>query len=331
MKKLLISMYVFLLICINLTAQFPPPAGQEGSTAIHADSSVFIDWASACTVDRGYLNIMEPESGFVSFGEEADATGNPDNIVLSLGDAGSAVLTFGIPLADGPGFDFAVFENSFSDDYLELAFVEVSSNGLDFQRFDAVSLTQTEVQVDAFGTLETGKINNLAGKYQMFYGTPFDLAELAGTPGLDIMHITHVRVTDVIGCIQDQFAFYDSQGNKINDPWPTPFPSGGFDLDAVGVIHNTSNAGIGVGFAGGFMIYPNPAYKNITVEVPKSLGVNHFDIFDIQGKLLTREQITGSINMRAIYVIDLEGYDSGLYFICLEAGSGRIVQKIIIR
>ena len=34
------------------------------------------------------------------------------------------------------------------------------------------------------------------------------------------------------------YASYDSQGNIINDPFPTPFETGGFDLDAIGVIHS---------------------------------------------------------------------------------------------
>jgi hypothetical protein len=36
---------------------------------------------------------------------------------------------------------------------------------------------------------------------------------------------------------ENNYASYDSQGHQINDPWPTNFPTGGFDLDAVGVIN----------------------------------------------------------------------------------------------
>ena len=55
---------------------------------------------------------------------------------------------------------------------------------------------------------------------------------------LDKDHITHVRIIDVIGNIDPEYATYDCQGNPINDPWPTPFASCGMDLDAVGVIHD---------------------------------------------------------------------------------------------
>jgi predicted metallopeptidase len=64
-----------------------------------------------------------------------------------------------------------------------------------------------------------------------------NLEELKNTAGLDVMHITYIRVIDVVGSINDAYARFDTANNKINDPFPTPFPSGGFDLDAVGVIN----------------------------------------------------------------------------------------------
>ena len=36
---------------------------------------------------------------------------------------------------------------------------------------------------------------------------------------------------------ENDYSRCDSQGHQINDPWPTNFPTGGFDLDAVGVIN----------------------------------------------------------------------------------------------
>ena len=80
------------------------------------------------------------------------------------------------------------------------------------------------------------EINNLAGKYESNYGTPFDLEELSKIPEIDVTKITHVRIIDVIGTLSNNYATRDSKGRKINDQYPTQFPSGGFDLDAVGVI-----------------------------------------------------------------------------------------------
>jgi hypothetical protein len=65
--------------------------------------------------------------------------------------------------------------------YLELAFVEVSSDGINYFRFPATSLTPTDNQVSNTAYMNAANINNLAGKYIGGYGTPFDLDELAGT------------------------------------------------------------------------------------------------------------------------------------------------------
>ena len=62
------------------------------------------------------------------------AQGSPYDVVC-LGRGGVITLTFDAPIRDGAGWDFAVFENSFSDTFIELAYVEVSSNGTNFTRF----------------------------------------------------------------------------------------------------------------------------------------------------------------------------------------------------
>jgi hypothetical protein len=229
------------MVPLCLAGPYAPPAGEPNSTAIHKDDPNFVAWATGVTIQRGYVDINEPGLGNVSYGNDSDALGKAEGDsydVISLGDGGTATVTFEYPITDGPGYDFAVFENAFDNTFLELAFVEVSSDGNNFFRFNSVSLTPTNTQVGSFGNLDTTNLHNLAGKYRQGYGTPFDLEELADVNSLlDINFITHVRIIDVVGCIKDEYASYDSLGNKINDPWPTPFSTGGFDLDAVGVIH----------------------------------------------------------------------------------------------
>lgn len=56
-------------------------------------------------------------------------------------------------------------------------------------------------------------------------------------PGLNLNSVTHIRIVDVVGSIDPLYATRDSLNRVINDPWPTFFETGGFDLDAVGVIH----------------------------------------------------------------------------------------------
>ena len=215
---------------------------QFASTGISASDPSFTGWATGVSnLTRGPMNIANPSLGLASYGSSSDALGAPDGSVVSLGDGGSITLTFDKPIMNGAGADFAVFENGFLSSglvFAELGFVEVSSNGTDFFRFAATSLTQTASQVAAFGTLDPTKIHNLAGQFPANQGTPFDLDELTGvSPLLDVNAVSFVRVVDVVGSLNDAYATYDSLGNKINDPWSTPFASSGFDLDAIGVIH----------------------------------------------------------------------------------------------
>ena len=235
-----------------LAGPYSPRSGTPGSTGIPADSPRFAGFATGvASITRGPQNLADPASPLATFGGPADAlgapAGSPDAVnggtsVVSLGDGGSIALTFDRPITDGPGPDLAVFENGFAlagaaSDYLELAFVEVSSDGQTFARFPAVSLTQTATQIGTFGTLDASDLNGLAGKDLTGFGTPFDLADLPAVAGVDPLHITQVRLVDVVGSIDPLYATLDSLGNAVNDPFATPFPSSGFDLDAVGVLN----------------------------------------------------------------------------------------------
>lgn len=224
-------------------------AGTAGSLAVaHTDPGI-AGWATGfADLVRGLAQIDTPAYGHASFGVGEYSLGavrreTQDDVydVVSLGDGGRITLTFSEPLGDGPGWDFAVFENGFAGSFLELAFVEVSSDGVNFFRFDAYSETPTATQIGSFGVIDPTNVRNLAGKYVGGYGTPFDLAELAGrSPLLDVHAITHVRVIDVIGTIDPAYASTDALGRIVNEPWPTPFATGGFDLDGVAVRHFAS-------------------------------------------------------------------------------------------
>lgn len=240
-------LFFLMLISSSVFSQgpFAPAAGQPGSTAIYKDSSIIVSWATGIEIYRGYVRIDNPSftyggSNLASYGYPSIALGAAQESsydVVSLGDGGYVILSFDRPIINGPGPDFAVFENSFSDSFLELAFVEVSSDGERFVRFPAISLTQTQTQVGGFGTIDPTNIHNFAGKYRQGYGTPFDLDDIVDSTDIDINNIRFVKIIDVVGIIDDQYCTYDSQGNKVNDPWPTPFNSSGFDLDAVAVIN----------------------------------------------------------------------------------------------
>jgi hypothetical protein len=233
------------------TPPYPPAADLPGSTAIPATSSAIHGWATGVVeLIRGPQQMGDDLLGAVTSGDPEDALGRADATsdspfsVVSLGDGGSITLRFSPAITNGPGFDFAVFENGITDGFLELAYVEVSSDGTHFFRFPSVSLTQTQTQINGddsngvFGALDPANLYNLAGKYRVGFGTPFELAELDGvSPDLDVTNVQFVRVEDVVGSLQPGFARRDSQGHVINDPWATPYSTGGFDLDAIGALH----------------------------------------------------------------------------------------------
>lgn len=213
-----------------------------GCTAIRYDSSIIAAWATGCVVERGPVDIVDPDGPRVRYGTDSMGIGPAGTITtnaVSLGDGGIATLTFAEPIRNVAGPDFAVFENSFNDNFLELAFVEVSTDGVRFVRFPATSLTPTDVQTGTNGSTDPTLINNLAGKYRIGYGTPFDLNELRDSAGIDINNINYVRLVDVVGTIDPLYATRDAKGRKVNDPYPTRdtiWASGGFDLTGVAVL-----------------------------------------------------------------------------------------------
>lgn len=323
---------IFFIIPIVLTTtlfgqSYAPAAGEEGSTAIKYDSTIFKAWATHVEVIRGWVDISDKTkeyggSNLASFGVPENAVGpvtSSTTDAVSLGDSGVAIVTFAKPIANGPGFDFAIFENSFSDVFLELAHVEVSSDGENYVRFPSHSETPTETQVGGFGSIDPTYINNLAGKYRVGYGTPFDLEELADSPDLDINNITHVKIIDVVGSIGEHGSV-DSHGNKINDPFPTPFDSGGFDLTGVGVIHEKDDVvGISNQHITGFNIYPNPTRNQLKV-----FGlVDSYTIYNLNGV----EVMT--FNNKNSNSIDISSLKSGIYFV--KPLSSSTVKKLIIK
>lgn len=169
--------------------------------------------------------------------------------VVSLGDLtaarisagsppGRITLKFAKPIRDLSGADFVIYENGFVSTnntggagiggvYAELAYVEVSADGVNFHRFNPVSLTPSPA--GGYGSVNPTDLYNLAGKHVNAYGdswgTPFDIAQTG------LGQITHIRLIDIPGSGD----FKDSSGNPVYDAWRT-FGSGGLDIEAVGSI-----------------------------------------------------------------------------------------------
>lgn len=314
-------------------AQYPPAAGFSGSTAIHKDSAIISGWATNCIVTRGFINIEDTLATFTiggntsnhAFsGEDSLALGYPFNAgAVSLGDGGSAIISFAKPIKNGEGPDFAVFENGFQSGvppylyFLELAFVEVSSDGEYFVRFPSFSITQDSLQIDSYGQINPEQIHNLAGKYVAGYGTPFDLEDLKDSTGININRVTHIRLIDVCGTINSGFASLDSEGRIINDPFPTAFASGGFDLAAIAAINFVDDEGVHNPDINTLLnIYPNPFVSgtSLVIELPmvKPFSLVEIAVFDISGKILCKTIAEINSDKKHILNINLK---PGLYFI----------------
>lgn len=326
--RLNILLWLCLFAVNSLHAQFAPAAGEEGSTAIAADDNQIANWAINCEVERGWQNIMLPDSGMVTNGVVENVPGVADNLVVSLGDGGMATVTFEYPVRNGEGWDFAVFENAFDDNFLELAFVEVSSDGEQFFRFPATSLTDITEQTPTFGLTDCTKINNLAGKYRGGYGTPFDLEELSEfSDQLDLEHITHVRIIDVVGSIDPEFGSMDADGRMINDPFPTLFPVGGFDLDAVAVIHQNIDLGTAdEAFLSSLVdVFPNPVNSGemLRLEYHEQLETDRIQL--INAASIVKKTWDG--RQQQLNVPDLPG---GIYFLWCSGEQGSFYKKIVV-
>ena len=316
--------FIFAVLNSVLIAQFPGPVGTLGTTAMYKDSSAFVAWGIQCKVTRGYQDKSNTSLGYATVGDSSMVTGKADGSIVSLGDGGIAVVTFSNPISNAAGYDFAVFENAFNDSFLELAFVEVSSDGINYFRFPPTSNLPTSPQYTNDASMDATKIDNLAGKYRSLYGTPFDLQELSGIPLLDINAITHVKIIDVVGSINTLYATYDKNNNIINDPWPTPFPSSGFDLDAVGIINETAVGISEYEQPAPFKIYPNPVSSEFRIWSSEHIEYGSIKIINSLGEELMR---TAFVNDTRTF--DVSNLKSGIYFICIETGKGKHVTKLI--
>ena len=215
---------------------YSPDPESVGSVAIDAfeDADMTLENPELVAWANAFLNYLPGPNvsqtwqtpwGALGPSDDTGYTGNTTTIV-TLGDGGSITLSFATSILDTDGFDLVVFENGISTTagrgFFELAFVEVSTDGIVFLRFPARSTTPTPTSPYLFLELDPTNVDGMAGKYPATYGTPFDFAWLGLTS------VSHVRIVDILG----NGATLDADGKPIFDPHPTS-GSAGFDLDAV--------------------------------------------------------------------------------------------------
>lgn len=329
MKNIFVTALLSAMMNTLFSQVFP-----HGTNAIHKDSSIIISWAVSAEVERGYINISDTsltytENGITSnkafYGNVINALGPADGTFVSLGDGGNIILQFNNPITNGEGYDFVVFENAFfsppnqyQSAFAELAFVEVSTDGINYERFPAISLQQTDSQVGSFQASDISLFSNFAGIYPVFYGVPFDLDDIPGII-VDKNLVRYVRIIDAVGCINPQYASYDYHGNIVNDPWPTPFASCGFDLDAVGVINQLTN--VSKDFFNDFIYYPNPVKEILNITALKSINL---EILDLTGKIFYSDY-----NISGHKQINLSNLYPGQYFLSIYSNNSKNIYKLI--
>jgi hypothetical protein len=294
-------------------------------------------------VERGYINISDTNFTYTQanvtsnrawYGDDDNALGKADGTHISLGDGGFAILTFDLPISNGVGADFAVFENAIfappNQDtilFAELAFVEVSSDSVNFFRFPAISHLQYETQIGTFGNVDYRLFENFAGQYPTFWGTPFDLDDIEDDELLNKQHITHIKIIDVVGVIDSEFSSYDTLGNIVNDPFPTPFWIGGFDLDAVGVIHQQQMS-VNQELNNNISVYPNPAQNDIYISgINSDFNIKEIykvEIYDISGHLIRRSTLDTDVS------VDISDLKSGIYSLNILCDTINIVCKFVV-
>jgi len=177
------------------------------------------------------------------------------NLAVGIAGGGSLTVGFDSIIINGPGPDFAVWENGFAVGnliYAELAYVDVSTDGENWVTFPSVFLDEPE---PTNPKINPTNVYNLAGNYIANYiplgdrqGTPFDLDNILDTSAVktglvDPNHINYVRLRDIVGA-QDGGVNYDHavyfgypDNHRIYDGLSY---GGGADWDAVGVINTLS-------------------------------------------------------------------------------------------
>jgi len=319
------SVIIFLTTVHCAFSQFAPGAGQIGTSAVYKDSSVILNWASEIiNFNPGPEDLSDSQSPTVSFGIAENALGPAEGNsfeAVSLGDGGSITLGFDFPIMNAVGPDFAVFENSFSETYLEFAFVEVSTNGIDYVRFPSTSNIQTTNQTGPFDSSDPTLVHNLAGKYSQGYGVPFDLSDLLDSAAVNTDSINFIRIVDVVGSIDSAYGRFDSHLNFINDPFPSPFNSSGFDLDGIAVFHQNNPLSLGSSKVKHFSLYPNPANEFITIK--SNLDYSTYSVYNLQGQLILETDGNSQINLSTV--------PNGLYFMKLNSTELQQIERLVVQ
>jgi hypothetical protein len=75
------------------------------------------------------------------------------------------------------------------------------------------------------------------------------------------------------------------------------------------------------------LMFPNPATKEINVQIPISGQEAVLSIFCLSGKLISKQNFTGDQQIRK----DVSTFSPGLYILELQYGNSRSQHKVVIQ
>jgi hypothetical protein len=165
----------------------------------------------------GFGQAMYPDIVYGPPRPKASGSGSLD--VLSLGVGGEIVIGFGEhDIVDGDGADFIVFENAFAANgttFKELGEVAVSDDGETWHSFECDEANEDGEHIGCAGWLPTLRYDPQVVfplDPELTGGNAFDLATVG------VSRARYVRIRDL-----------ETQPGSAN--------TGGFDLDAIGLVH----------------------------------------------------------------------------------------------
>ena len=110
--------------------------------------------------------------------------------------------------------------------------------------------------------------------------------------------------------------------------WNTPFESSGFDLDAVGVIHQKALGMQDIASDASLRVYPIPAKGKVFIQNNSKDQIISITIINSIGKTV---EVRSHLEMNDFYSIDISSLSDGIYFLFIESEHSTTSKKLVIR
>ena len=143
--------------------------------------------------------------------------------------------------------------------------------------------------------------------------------DLAGYTNLNTNQITHIRIVDAVGSINPHYGTTDRYGKIINDPYPTDFASGGFDLGGVAILNGWTPSGISENNHLQINVYPNPCTDFVMIDNQEGKSAI---LYNALGQVIMNFTISNSQEK-----ISMKDLNSGVYYLQVGTSMKKIIKK----